>query len=324
LVSATVSAGEEALDVVVKLPRAPQGASLSCARLVEPVTDPERKSRLEYAALAAAADEFSHLGDERFGWVQPYAHLPELGALVVAELQCPTLDQLLRRVGPRRFPSSDQHAAMRNLGALLGVFHTLQTPEMEHRADTSAELAAELSGLIGSLRDAGRAARLPSDIDRVGEWLGAASDSQPLVLGLGHGDLAPRNVFVDADLKITLIDSLGRFRVPVQEDAAYLLVELSTGSTRFARRGVPRSPAQVRALRSAFLDGYPMADDPVLWFFELRAFLDKWRSLLRHRDRARRNGVGRRGRRGSTVSSAREYVLAREVAAVVDRFESVL
>ena len=130
---------------------------------------------------------------------------------------------------------------------------------------------------------------------------------------MGHGDYAPRNIFVDDDFRMTTIDSLGRFRIPPQEDVAYFLVELATGSTRFASPGLPWSAAWVQQLRKSFLRGYTMADDSVLWLFELRALLDKWRSLV---DRP-----GSRGTRVMVRDGIRQALLEREVSRVAVRLE---
>jgi len=76
------------------------------------------------------------------------------------------------------------------------------------------------------------------------------------------------------------------------------------------RRGLPRMPGDVAELRAALLAGHGADDDEVLWFFELRALLDKLRSLVQRRPTNRST---------SLVASAREYLIARRLDRVAHR-----
>lgn len=303
----TVDGSRSSVEVIVKAPKRSADRP-TAGRLVEPVRDPLRKSRLEFATLSAAAEHFSGLDDPRFGWVRPIAHLPQLSAHVVEVVDQPTLDQLLS--AGRSDPSYESGVdALGHVGAWLVQFHGLETREPEPCGGSREVLEDELRQLMDWTHPA-RSGRLATLVHRTARALPGAFE-----MGLGHGDLAPRNVFVGPHARVTIIDSLGRFRVPIHIDAGYLLAELSTGTTRFSR-GRPTSRRELARQRSMFLDGYGMADDPTLWLFELRALLDKRRSLVQRR--------GTRGgrRRGSVATDAlRLRLVSAEIARIASRLD---
>ena len=315
LVRATVGAGASTTPVVVKIPLPPRPGVSDGFRLFEPVADPVEKSRFEYATLAAVDRAVTARGDDRFGRIRAYGHLPELAAVVVGVASGETLDRALRR-GRRPQPGDERRVEMlHRTGALLELVHSATTDHMVTRSATADEVIAEIENLFHHVSASGRGRRVAGRVDSIVRRFGSPSGwpSEPV---MGHGDFAPRNIFVDDDLRVTTIDSLGRFHIPPQEDVAYLLVELATGSTRFSSPGLPWSAEWVGRLRDSFLAGYPMADDPVLWLFELRALLDKWRSLV---DRP-----GSRSTRVVVRDGIRQALLEREVARVADRLERVL
>ena len=314
LIRAEIAAGDIRRPVFVKIPRPARRRPGGGFRLFDPVSDPAEKARFEFATLAAVDETLAARGDERFGWARAYGHLPELSAIVVGVVEGLTLDRVLRR-GRRHGPDDDhQLEVMDRSGALLSAFHTAATDHMVRRDISFDEVAADVTDLLGHLRGQGRAARFEhtvSDIvarfDHHSTW-----PTRPV---MGHGDFAPRNIFVDDELRVSTVDSLGRFQVPPQEDVAYLLVELATGATRYSRPGFPWSNAWQRRLRRSLLAGYPMADDPVLRLFEIRALLDKWRSLADRADRSR-------SARAATRDRFRELLVERELGVVADRLQT--
>ncbi|MDH3302791.1 MAG: aminoglycoside phosphotransferase family protein [Acidimicrobiia bacterium] len=316
LIWADIMSGGDRRPVVVKIPLPPRpSAATTGFRLFEPVVDPVEKSGFEYATLAAVDRVVGARGDDRFGRIRAYGHLPELAAVVVGVAPGRTLDRALRR-GRRGGPGDERRVElMHRSGALLQLFHSATTDHMVTRSTTADEVVAEVENLFRHIEGSGRGRRLAPRIESIANRF-AAPSGWPAEPVMGHGDFAPRNIFVDDELRVTTIDSLGRFRIPPQEDVSYLLVELSTGSTRFSSPGMPWSAAWVDRLRRSFLAGYPMADDPVLWLFELRALLDKWRSLVDRRNNRTTSVVLRDG--------VRQALLEREVARVADRLERTL
>ncbi len=313
LVRATIAAGGDERPIVVKIPLPPRPGTIGGYRLFDPVADPVEKSRFEYATLAAVDRIVTSRDDDRFGRIRAYGHLPELAAVVVGVVSGRTLDQELRRGRRSRPNDGRQLELLGRTGALLELVHSASTDHMVARSSTVDQILSEIDNLFRHVSVSGRGRRVARRVEAIVERF-ARPANWPSRVVMGHGDFAPRNIFVDDDLRVTTIDSLGRFQIPPQEDVAYLLVELSTGSTRFSSPGLPWSAEWVGRLREAFLTGYPMADDPVLWLFELRALLDKWRSLVdRSASRSSRVVVVRDG--------IRQALLEREVGRVAVRLE---
>lgn len=313
LIRADIAAGSARAPVMVKIPLPSPVRSTPGFRLFDPVADPLEKSRFEYATLVAVDEAVTGRDDDRFGRARAYGHLPESGAIVVGVVEGHTLDRVLRR--GRRPAELDEHQleAVHRAGALLSVVHSASTGHMVERDNTVEDVVADVTDLLGHLRTHGRARRLGERLRTLATEV-RRSELWPDRCVMGHGDFAPRNIFVDDDVRVTTVDSLGRFRIPPHEDMAYLLVELATGSTRYSRPGLPWPADWDGRLRRSLLAGYPMDDDPVLWFFEVRALLDKWRSLV---DRSE----VKRSRRAAARDRARELLVVREVARVVRRFD---
>lgn len=307
LIWARLTAGQMSADVVAKVPRATAIDGVG-GRLFAPVDDPLLKAEYEQRTLATVCQGLAGVDDGKWGVAEPVGYLPELGVVVTRELTSPTFDRLLRgHAGPLLVPPAQ---VMSNLGSWLGMFQGLRTEHMEPRDTTPDQLVGGVIGLVEAVRVAGRGSRLPPELDALVERFRAELASSGLSTGLGHGDLAPRNVFVDEAGRVTVIDSLGRFTVPVHEDLAYLLVELTVGASRYVRRGLPRMPGDVAELRAALLAGHGAEDDAVLWFFELRVLLDKLRALVQRRPT---------NRSSSLVASARELLVVRRLNQVARR-----
>jgi hypothetical protein len=299
--------------LIAKLPKA-VAATGGLPGLVPPVDDPLRKALFEHSTLVVVAGHFRSLGDPRFGALGVHGHLPGPGAVVVDEIDLPTLHQILR-AGPRGSRAADpSDVVLRHLGGWLAEFHQLRTAHAEPRGGTLPDLQADLRRLRDLLTRAGRAEWMPPALGTVVDQVLPGTVATRLATGLGHGDVAPRNVFVGEGGRVVVIDSLGRFVVPVHEDLAYLLTELATGSVRFGRRRPPASGREVARLRAALLEGYGLVDDPTLWAFELRSLLDKWRSLA-----GRRRSSGTSGRARRAANGLRERLIGRQVSAVCRR-----
>lgn len=308
VLTATVGAGGAEARVMVKVQHPVVPRAGRTGRLVAPELDGDRRCRYEADTLATVAAGIQAAADRRFGWVEVWDRLADPPALVVRVIDQPSLRDRLRHAPPAGTALAGERA-LGNLGAWLALFHGLRTPHAVPRCEAGDDAAFGLPALAEELRRHGRGAAVADRVDRlVDRW---RPDPASLPVGLGHGDLAPRNVLVGPDDQVTVYDSLGRFLVPVHEDAAYLLVELAAGSTRLTLRGRPRAARSVARLRSSFLAAYPLREDPVLWFFEVRAALDKWCAL-----------AGRSGSR--SVLAAREWLVARHAAAAVTRLEEVL
>jgi len=243
--------------------------------------------------------------------VQPFDHLPESRAFVVEQVADPTLRDRLAsatRFTPRGRRILDR--GLRNAGAWLREFQALPSPEPAPplRASVAdvAEAVRELTDYLGRttgggpfLAAAGRAAE---------RAIQAGAITDPLPLGLAHGDFAPRNVFVDGDGRVAGFDMAARRRVPAYEDVAYFCISLRAGTARLAVRWMdPRPPRMTRRAR-LFLAGY-FGDEPVpdqaIALFLLLVTLDNWARIASEPPRA---GLARRAARAGAERSLRREV----------------
>jgi Phosphotransferase enzyme family len=244
--------------------------------------DYEDRHRFEYLGLRAAHDHFTRLGDPRFGAVRPVDHLPASRAFVAEQVTDPTLrDRLatLTRFTPRGRRLLDQ--AFQNAGAWLREFHALPSP------DAAPPLRASVGDVAGALREltdflarvAGDPAYFADVYRAAARAIEAGALTDPLPLGLVHGDFAPRNVFVGRDGRVAGFDMAARRHAPAYEDVAYFCMSLRSGTARLAVRWLaPRPPRMSRRAR-LFLAGYfgdGPVPDPAIAVFMLLVTLDNW------------------------------------------------
>jgi hypothetical protein len=74
-------------------------------------------------------------------------------------------------------------------------------------------------------------------------------------LGLGHGDFAMRNVLVDHG-RIVVMDTRARWRAPVFEDLAQMIVALRANRPQLLSQGALFDGHGLRRLENALLTGY--------------------------------------------------------------------
>ena len=99
----------------------------------------------------------------------------------------------------------------------------------------------------------------------------------------GHGDYAPRNMFLDNGGRLTVFDPLPRFAVPAQDDLCRFLVGVRLLGLQLHTHGVAYSAADLERRESAVIAGY-YADRPVpaaeLRCYQAMIMLDKWSALV--------------------------------------------
>lgn len=311
LISVGVEAAGISKEFIIKSPKVVTYDPRVNDRLLKPVSGPLAKSKLEFEALTAISRHFDALEDPRFGWIGVYAHLENPPATVVERLREPTFDKLLRDPG-LIVDGYDRSKALKNLGGWLAEYSRISMPQLEVRDAKASQVIEGMLKLVDIISKSNTWPRLPSGIGDVIRQ--QAPDVLPvdLPLGLNHGDFAPRNVFIGSGSRVTVIDSLGRYLAPIYEDITYLLVELLAGAVRLRRSSLPVSTAELASMRAELLAGYGMADDAVLSIFELRALLDKWRSLAQ---RSRSSNL--RGHASKMTDTLRRLIVARRVNDII-------
>ncbi|MEX0818159.1 MAG: phosphotransferase, partial [Pirellulaceae bacterium] len=273
----TISSGATAQRLLVKLPfpnRARPPAAADRPRLYWPVA-PELLAPLEHAAMRHIEEHFSQLNQPQFGCVRVLDLLHGPDAIVMGKVEGTILRASAVASASQR-NDRDAVTAFENAGRWLRQFHQLPNlPHTKPRTTTRDDFIAMTNGFADYFPTVGA----PPWMASVCEFLMRDSEStlsQDLPLGLAHGDFAPRNVIVSSGTRITVLDTLARWRAPIYEDLALFLLSLQL--SRGSRALLAGDSIGLTTLSRAFLSGY--GDDgecewPVLRLFILQALLDR-------------------------------------------------
>jgi hypothetical protein len=104
-----------------------------------------------------------------------------------------------------------------------------------------------------------------------------------LPMAVGHGDYAPRNVFLLPDARLAVFDPMTRWAVPREEDLCRFLVGIRLFGLQVHTHGIAYSRSQLEGLEQAVIEGYfgeNSVPNAKLRCFELLIMLDKWSALL--------------------------------------------
>jgi hypothetical protein len=289
--------------VLVKVPYAPKHVEASPRPAVETRTDRPRlfpkaaaelKGPYEFAALSAIHDYYRGLDENRFGVIRMLDLLPPRGAVVMEKSPDPSLGRLWATSNrlQRPFWPIDIELPCRNAGAWLRRYHAC--PELEHtkarntHRDDFRQSIGLFSGYLGTLGGRSEFFRLlRRQLDT------AAGNTLPriLPLALGHGDYAPRNILVGPQGRVTVVDTLGRWRSPIYEDVASFLVALKASGLQAGSQGTLFSPRRLARYEHEFLNGYFEQDTVprgAIRLFEAQLLLERWAALVyRYRESAR-------------------------------------
>jgi hypothetical protein len=239
------------------------------------------KAPQEHAALVAMHEHFGNVDDRRFAAVQPLAVFPEQRTVVMVHSPDPSLATLLGGsfIGGSK---GRLEAAFRSAGAWLGEFHRL--PLLPHTRTRQASRHAFVETISRAAEFVAEALDDPNVDSAAGKLVAAAEElPESLPLGLSHSDFAPRNVLVSADGRVSVIDTLGRWKAPIYEDIGHFLAAIETTEWQMLSQGWLWSPRTIGKLKAAFVAGY-FADSAPPWrsmkLFEAQAALFKWASSI--------------------------------------------
>jgi hypothetical protein len=241
-------------------------------------------------------DRFAISGDADFDAVRPLDHVPEAGAIVMELRSDPTLRDLLLRSTRPRPRSHGLVATFGRAGAWLREYHAgVETAGNEARRADAASLADAVTRYGIYLAEHTRQPRRLRELAAEGHDRVAAALTGPIPLAGGHGDFAPRNIFVDAAGRVAVIDAHPRWPVPIYEDIARFIVNVRLMGAQIVSRDLALSPRLLDAGERAFLRGY-FGDSPperAVKAYELLILLDRWAAWL-ERDRQAAVLSGRR------------------------------
>ncbi len=273
---------------------------------------------LEHSGLASIRTTFLAT-EPGFGTIRPLDLVPDEPLLLMDYVGEGTLrnafvyDSRLLATVRRRTPA----AAWRNVGAWLRRFH--ESGALVGRPEQQAT-RAEVVDLFGQYGDylSDRLGRLDlRDAASGGAALAARSLPDRLPLVVGHGDFAPRNMFVTTEGRITVFDPMPRWCMPRYEDVCRFLVGMRLTGLQLRSWGLAYSRDALVRRERWFLSGY-FGQDPVpaeeLRCYLLLVLLDKWAALAEAQGR----GGSWRGRtRAALMRPVHEY-LAREARRLVE------
>jgi len=134
-----------------------------------------------------------------------------------------------------------------------------------------------------------------------------------LPLAVGHGDFAPRNLLL-GEGRLTVIDPLPRWQVPVHDDLCRFLVGIRLIGEQVHTHGLAFRSDTLDSLEEAAVAAYlgPDADPAPLRAYQLLILMDKWSAM---RDNPRRDVPGTLARRSAKLA---DHVVRAEAERLLD------
>ena len=257
-------------------------------RLTPDLLGAAEQTALEFAGLTAI---HAIVGTDHpaYGAVRPLDHLADDDTILMEYVAAPTLRHVLLRAhrlsartgnGPRRHGADD---AWVRAGAWLRTFQQHMPGEgvparqatRDDVVDRFEAFSAFLTSRLGN-RAAGEAVRRGAQL---------AADVLParMPMAIGHGDYAPRNVFLLEDGRLAVFDPLSRWRVPQFEDLCRFLVAVRMQGVQVHTHGAAYGAGELDRRERAVIDGYcggGAVPVPELRCYQLLITLDKWAALV--------------------------------------------
>ena len=249
-----------------------------------PKTEPRDMHWLHYTALKTIYDYYTRLDREQLGAIRVLDYLPEYHAIFTEESSDPKLRDLFFRENRLRFPfgQAGLSTAFQNVGMWLRLYHIMpkeKDVQIRHqrRNDYIEAITTITDFLAKTLKRESFFKQTASVlIDKAQTTL-----PESLLLGLGHGDYAMRNILVGPNSRVTVLDTFAKWRAPIYEDIGYFLTDLKVSSPQVLSNGLAFRADHLATYEQAFLEGYFGQEPipyPVIRLYEALALLDKWSS----------------------------------------------
>jgi hypothetical protein len=264
-----------------------------------PVVSPVSNGLREHRALESLQQHFASLKDDRFGAISVFELIESPFVVVMEKCPDPDMKSLLKhatRFHRIRNPETMNQAFV-NTGAWLREFHKL--PALEHTEDRHEDRECFVDSVTrfteGLSQQTGNRSFFHDISRRLAE---SARKILPAKLpcAIIHGDFAPRNILIRSDSRVTVFDTQRRWRAPLYEDLAYLLLSIKAPGPQVRSQGVLFKRGQLASWESAFLNGYfansriPLA---AVRLYECLLTLEWWAAInFRHRDGTLRQRLG--------------------------------
>ena len=272
-------------------------AATSRPRLRFDVVPATEMTRLEYDGLREIAGMFP-ADDPGFAAIRPLAHLQADATIVMGYVQAPTLRRLVlaesrlhawRRRGDTG-PWTDAAYGCRLAGGWLRKYQQAMPRDslpvrQGRREDVVAQFGAYDDFLSSALRR-----RWSGDLARAGAELARSVLPETLPGVVGHGDFAPRNMFVDHG-RLVVFDPMPRWVVPAYEDVCRFVVGLRLLGQQVHSHGLAYATTAMDRYERETLEGFLGGPDggdgsavgvteAAVRCYQLLILLDKWSALL--------------------------------------------
>jgi hypothetical protein len=263
-------------------------------------------TKLEFDALVRIHDSIS-ASEPGLATVRPLAVLEDINAIVMEYVEQPTLRKVVlaySRFAGVRTPRRDIDEIWRRSGRWLRVFQAAVPADQPVRQADRGEILGQIGRYQTFLASRVGAATVDPVVTRAQEMVHNHLPEE-LPLAPGHGDYAPRNMFVFSDDRLAVFDPLPRWRVPEYEDLCRLLIGLRLMGVQLHSHGAAYRASQIETWESAALHGY--YGDDVPWdrvrSYQMLILLDKWAALVDTAHRGIRSRV-----RIASIRLASRYV----------------
>ncbi len=235
-------------------------------------------------AVRAVAEASAEDDRARLKAIRPLLLLENERTVVMEFLNWPTLrSRLLRhhRAGVLRRFQGDDLRPWHAIGVWLRHY---QQPieQLPTRAASSAEVLDQLRRLADYVGARTGDTVLAKSLTRCADSVAGALPAT-FPLGVTHGDLAARNVLVGQDGCVAVLDPMPRWRAPVYDDLARLLISVRASGPQLASGGALFGSGLLQRIESSALEGF-FGDTAVpreeVGLFQLVVLLDAWAGAL--------------------------------------------
>ena len=292
-------------------------------RLSPSLLTASEQTALEFAGLGAIRTIFGS-GDPAFGAVRPLEHLADEDTILMEYVDAPTLRGALNRTSRFSQPLGrrahrGREDAWRGAGAWLRTFQQQMPGEGRPARQATRDEVVDRFEAFGTFLTDRIGARAAGNAAQCGALRAADVLPPRLPLAVGHGDYAPRNVFLLRDGRLAVFDPLPRWLVPRFEDVCRFLVAVRMHGLQLHTHGLAYSAEDLDRRERAVIEGYCGSEAvrlPELRCYQLLITLDKWTALV---DSPSRSWSGRL--RGASLQRAAGY-LRNETRRLVELIES--